>query len=82
GAPGWTWTFTFTPLTGGGCDHARETPAYRPPPPLRHLIEIRHNTCVLPCCRRPATQCDLDHTIAYETGGRTCLCNLAPLCQR
>jgi hypothetical protein len=77
-----TWTFTFTPLTGGGCDHAWETPAYRPPPTLRHLIEIRHDTCVFPGCRRPAIQCDLDHTIAYERGGRTCLCNLAPLCRR
>jgi hypothetical protein len=81
GAPGWTWTFTFTPLTGS-CDHAWETPAYRPPRALRHLIEIRHDTCVFPGCRRPATQCDLDHTIAYEAGGRTCLCNLAPLCRR
>ena len=23
-----------------------------------------------------------DHTLAYETGGKTCLCNLAPLCRR
>ena len=82
GPPSVTWTFTFTPLTGGDCDHAWETPAYRPPPALRHLIEIRHTTCVFPGCRRPATQCDLDHTIAYERGGRTCLCNLAPLCRR
>jgi hypothetical protein len=76
------WTFTITSLTGGGCDHAWETPAYRPPPALRHLVEMRHNTCVFPGCRRPAAQCDADHTIAYEIGGRTCLCNLAPLCRR
>jgi HNH endonuclease len=35
-----------------------------------------------PYCRRPATRCDLDHTIPYDQGGRTCECNLAPLCRR
>jgi hypothetical protein len=25
--------------------------------------------------------CDADHTVAYHRGGRTCLCNLAPLCR-
>jgi hypothetical protein len=81
GSPGETWTFTLTSLTGGGCDHSWETRAYRPSPALRHLIEIRHATCVFPGCRRPAVQCDADHTIAYQRGGRTCLCNLAPLCR-
>jgi hypothetical protein len=27
-------------------------------------------------------QCDLDHTLAYANGGRTCECGLAPLCRR
>ncbi len=81
GSSGETWTFTLTSLTGGDCDHSWETPAYRPSPALRHLIEIRHATCVFPGCRRPAVQCDADHTIAYQRGGRTCLCNLAPLCR-
>jgi hypothetical protein len=76
------WTFTVTSLTGGDCDHSWETPAYRPPSALRHLVEMRHHTCVFPGCRRPAAQCDADHTIAYELGGPTCLCNLAPLCRR
>jgi hypothetical protein len=77
-----TWTFTLTPLTSGDCDHAWETPAYRPSAALRHRVNLRHATCVFPGCRRPAAQCDADHTIAYETGGKTCLCNLAPLCRR
>ena len=59
-----------------------ETAAYRPSPGLRHLVEIRHATCTYPGCRRPATRCDADHTVAYHRGGRTCLCNLAPLCRR
>jgi hypothetical protein len=76
-----TWIFTLTPLISGDCDHAWETPAYRPSAALRHRVNLRHATCVFPGCRRPATQCDADHTIAYETGGKTCLCNLAPLCR-
>ena len=81
-APDKTWTFSLTFLTGGDCDHARETAAYRPSAGLRHLIEIRHATCTYPGCRRPAARCDADHTVAYHRGGRTCLCNLAPLCRR
>jgi hypothetical protein len=71
----------MTLLAGGGCDHAWETPAYRPTAGLRHLVDLRHHTCVFPGCRRPAAQCDADHTLAYDCGGRTCLCNLAPLCR-
>jgi hypothetical protein len=77
-----TWTFTMTLLDGGGCDHAWATPAYQPTDPLRHLVQIRHATCTYPGCRRPARQCDQDHTLAYDDGGRTCLCNLAALCRR
>ena len=80
-APGKTWIFRLTLLPGGDCGHARETAAYRPSSGLRHLIEIRHATCTYPGCRRPAAHCDADHTVAYHRGGRTCLCNLAPLCR-
>jgi hypothetical protein len=76
------WTFTVTLLPGGACDHAFQTAAYQPPTGLRHLVEIRHGTCVFPGCRRPAAQCDKDHTVPYNQGGRTCMCNLAPLCRR
>jgi hypothetical protein len=76
------WTFTVTLLDTGPCDHARERLAYEPSPGLRHLVEARQFTCTFPGCRRPASQCDLDHTVPYDRGGRTCLCNLAPLCRR
>src|SRR5215472_6677602 len=78
---GRTLIFRLTLLADGSCDHACETAAYRPSPRLRHLTEIRHATCTYPGCRRPATRCDADHTVAYHRGGRTCLCNLAPLCR-
>ena len=29
----------------------------------------------------PATDCDIDHTLAYQDGGLTTDCNLAPLCR-
>jgi hypothetical protein len=66
----------------GTCTHERQTGAYRPPPTMRHLVNIRQRTCAFPGCRRPAIRCDLDHTIAYDEGGRTCPCNLSPLCRR
>jgi hypothetical protein len=81
-AAGKAWIFRLTLLAGGDCDHAGETVAYRPSPGLRHLVEIRHATCTYPGCRQPAARCDADHTVAYHRGGRTCLCNLAPLCRR
>lgn len=65
-----------------GCTHPRESAGYRPAPSLRHLIRVRHQCCVFPGCRRPANRCDQDHTIAYCRGGRTCECNLAPLCRK
>jgi hypothetical protein len=80
-ATGRAWTFTMTVLDGGDCDHAWETPAYQPTDRLRHLVQIRHATCTYPGCRRPARQCDQDHTLAHNDGGPTCLCNLASLCR-
>src|SRR5262249_54688811 len=76
------WTFTITLFPGAACDHAWQTGAYQPSPALRHLVGTRHDTCVFPGCRRPAAQCDQDHTVPYDQGGKTCLCNLAPLCRR
>jgi hypothetical protein len=73
---------TVTPLAVGTCDHRNEEPGYTPSRRLRHLIRARNTRCSFPGCRRPAVQCDLDHTVPYESGGRTCECNLAPLCRR
>jgi hypothetical protein len=78
---GWISAVTITDLETGTCTHQRETPAYRPLLSLQHLIRIRQATCAFPGCRRPATRCDLDHTVAYHKGGRTCWCNIAPVCR-
>jgi hypothetical protein len=80
-----TWAARLTPRMGwletGTCAHPREEPGYRPSAGLAHLIRIRQPACCYPGCGRPATRCDLDHTIPYERGGKTCECNLTPLCR-
>ena len=73
---------TVRPLAVGDCLHQRESAGYQPSPGLRHVIMVRQRTCSFPGCRRPAARCDQDHTIPYDQGGRTCECNLAPLCRR
>ncbi len=80
------WAIELRPkmqyLETAPCGHARQTAAYRPPANLVHLIRTRQRTCSFPGCRRPARRCDLDHVIPYDRGGRTCECNLHPLCRR
>jgi hypothetical protein len=74
-------TFTIRPLARGICGHQHQSSGYRPSDRLRHLVVTRQRTCTFPGCRSPAQACDLDHTVPYEQGGRTCECNLAPLCR-
>jgi hypothetical protein len=54
---------------------------YRPPAAMQRLVQRRHPTCVFPTCHRRSVHCDIDHTVPYDKGGRTCKCNLAPLCR-
>ena len=79
---GWELTVTIRPLAVRDCLHQRESAGYRPSPALRHAIGVRQRTCSFPGCRRPAVSCDQDHTVPHDQGGRTCECNLAPLCRR
>jgi hypothetical protein len=80
--PGLAGTSGFTvmvsPLAGQDCDHRHQEAAYQPSRKLRHLIWARNPTCCAPGCLRPAARCDLDHTVPYDQGGRTCECDLAP----
>ena len=77
----WARRVKIAPLETGNCTHRRESRGYQPGPVLRHLIKIRNPTCTAPGCRRPAQRCDLDHTTPYQAGGRTCECNLGPVCR-
>jgi hypothetical protein len=77
----WLARLRLIPLTGP-CDHTGLKIGYRPSQKLQHLVHIRRPTCTFPGCRQAARRCDIDHTLAFEHGGLTCLCNLGPLCRR
>jgi hypothetical protein len=74
-------SLTIAPIARGDCDHRYQEPGYQPGRKLQHLIWARTPTCSAPGCARPAARCDLDHTTPYDQGGRTCECDLAPLCR-
>ena len=63
------------------CTHANAAPEYRIPGRIRDLIEVRDQVCGFPICRRPASRCDLDHTVPYDQGGLTCPCNISAGCR-
>jgi hypothetical protein len=72
---------SFDPVTTQDCDHRFQARGHDPGSRLRHLTQVRHATCTGPWCRRPAAQCDFEHNIPYEAGGRTCMCNGGPKCR-
>jgi hypothetical protein len=82
GIMGWLAGLRTGPVQAGSCSHAREVPGYRIPESLHHIVKTRQRTCSAPYCNRPAERCDDDHTLPYDQGGRTCECDLAPLCRR
>jgi hypothetical protein len=75
-------TAPLIPIARGSCEHAHAEVGYHPSRKLQHLIRARNATCTAPGCTRPAAACDLDHTVPWDQGGRTCECGLAPLCRR
>ncbi|HUA30261.1 MAG TPA: HNH endonuclease signature motif containing protein, partial [Streptosporangiaceae bacterium] len=77
----WLTTMKITPIETTTCAHRYQSTSYQPSPALRHRIKIRSPRCGFPGCRRPARRCDDDHTIPHHKGGRTCECNLYPLCR-
>ena len=64
-----------------GCGHGLASAAYRPPPRIADLVIARDGTCRFGPCRRPAEQCDLDHSVPFDQGGPTCECNLGGKCR-
>lgn len=77
--PGAATTCIFTITQDGTIRHGAD--AYRPPAVMRRLIDDRDRTCRFPTCRRQAARPDCDHTLAYDSGGPTCPCNLSLLCR-
>lgn len=78
GAADWTRVLTH-PETGIVLSVGRDR--YRPPPELRRLVRWRAERCMAPGCAMPASRCEIDHSIAWQHGGRTALWNLCPLCK-
>jgi hypothetical protein len=78
----WLATVKIHKIQASSCDHEHQSAGYQPSPTLRNLIKTRSRRCGYPGCGRPAVCCDDDHTIPYHLGGRTCQCNLHPLCRR
>jgi len=72
---------SLRPIIRGPCDHGEAEDRYRPSRKLAHRVKARNATCTAPGCGRRAVTCDLDHTDPHHQGGRTCECNLAPLCR-
>jgi len=68
-------------IADGGCAHTEASLGYRPSPRLKERVSARDVTCRFPTCRQPVWRCDLDHSIPYDQGGRTCACNLGGLCR-
>ena len=64
-----------------GCAHTTASTSYRPPPRLRELVAARDLTCRFGPCGQPAWRTDLDHTLPWHKGGRTCSCNLGGCCR-
>jgi hypothetical protein len=69
------------PIAVRECDHRHQAAGHDPGVLLRHLTQIRNATCTAPGCRRPASQCDFEHNVPFEAGGRTCECNGGPKCR-
>jgi hypothetical protein len=71
----------MTPVARGHCDHTQAESGYRPSRALAHLVKVRNARCTAPGCGQHAARCDLDHTLAWDQGGITCECGLAPQCK-
>ncbi len=55
-------------------------PRYTPSTKLADFVRCRDLTCRAPGCDRPASVCDVDHTIPWGEGGATHASNLKCLC--
>src|SRR6478735_7247254 len=75
-----SWIRILThPVTGTVLDVDRTT--YRVPKALRRWLGVRNPVCVGPGCTRLARDCDIDHRLDWQYGGKTSAENTAPLCE-
>ncbi|MGY4859102.1 DUF222 domain-containing protein [Cryobacterium sp. AP23] len=75
-----SWTRILThPETGARLSVSHEQ--YAPTADMRRYVEIRDETCQGIGCNRRATLSEIDHTQAWNTGGKTHVDNLVCLCK-
>ncbi|MFS0886309.1 DUF222 domain-containing protein [Aeromicrobium sp. 179-A 4D2 NHS] len=55
---------------------------YRPTESLRQALHWRDGTCRVAGCLAPVRETDLDHALAYDSGGETSARNLRCLCRK
>lgn len=67
------------PESGAALSYGRGS--YRAPADLDGFVRLRGGVCRFPGCGRRAERADLDHTVAWQHGGRTDAMNLASLCR-
>ncbi|MCU1414169.1 MAG: hypothetical protein JWN80_1509 [Microbacteriaceae bacterium] len=67
------------PVTGAILDIDKPTKYI--PAGLRRMRQAVDQTCTFPGCGKRAINCDLDHTIDRQFGGRTTFTNLSHLCR-
>lgn len=68
------------PLTGSVLQ--MDPHQYRVSAALKRWLAIQQVTCDFPGCGRSASQCDLDHTLAWADGGITTAANLSHRCRK
>lgn len=74
-----TWRFSVYDQLGELAFHG--ITRQRPTAQTAAYVQARDHTCIASGCRRPATGCDLDHTIAKRHGGHSGPSNLGSLCR-
>jgi hypothetical protein len=78
-APGSRWRWLLAAGDGTLLHAAPRT--YTPTKAVARFVRLRDRTCSFPHCHMPAARCDLDHTVAFTSGGLTTSDNLHPLCR-
>lgn len=78
-APGFTRILT-DPDTGATLSVG--TKQYKVPDSTRCWILYRDRTCRFPGCSVPAANCDLDHAVDWQFGGKTSVDNISALCRK
>jgi hypothetical protein len=77
--PDGTWRFSVYNQLGELAFHG--ITRQRPTAQTAAFVRARDHTCVAPGCRRPASSCDLDHTVDKRLGGHSGPSNLGSLCR-